>query len=56
MIFFIRHDLASTYLICSADPPEVAFVMAQAASFLVRNSAVCNILMRAGKMLASITV
>lgn len=43
------------YLICSGVPPEVAFVMAQAASFLVRNSAFCRISINTGKMFASIT-
>lgn len=43
-------------LICSGVPPDVAFVMAHAASFLVLNSAFCRISMRTGKMLASITV
>lgn len=43
-------------LICSGVPPEVALVMAQAASFLVLNSAFCRISIRTGKILASITV
>ena len=43
-------------LICSGVPPEVALVMAQAASFLVRNSAFCRISISTGKMFASITV
>lgn len=46
----------NTHLICSGVPPEVALVNAQAASFLVRNSAFCRISIRTGKMLASITV
>lgn len=45
-----------SHLICSAEPPEVALVMAQAASFLVRNSATCRIVMRGGSRLASITI
>ena len=45
-----------SYLICSAEPPEVALVMAQAASFLVRNSATCRIVMRGGSRPASITI
>lgn len=44
------------HLICSAEPPEVALVMAQAASFLVRNSATCRIVMRGGSRPASITI
>lgn len=53
-----RHPTAAweSNLICSGVPPDVAFVMAQAASFLVLNSAFCRISMRTGKMLASITV
>lgn len=43
-------------LICSGVPPEVALVMAQAASFLVLNSAFCRMSIRTGKMLASMTV
>lgn len=43
------------YLICSGVPPDVALVMAQAASFLVRNSAFCRISISTGKMLASMT-
>ncbi len=50
-----RHQQWS-YLICSAEPPEVALVMAQAASFLVRNSATCRIVMRGGSRPASITI
>ena len=37
-------------------PPDVALVMAQAASFLVLNSALDKISMRTGKILASTTV
>lgn len=48
-------DVTSTYLICSGDPPDVAFVMAQAASFRVLNSALPRISINTGKMLASIT-
>lgn len=44
------------HLICSAEPPEVALVMAQAASFLVRNSATCRIVIRGGSRPASITI
>lgn len=44
------------YLICSAEPPEVALVMAHAASFLVRNSATCRIVMSGGSRPASITI
>lgn len=50
---FYREDL---HLICSAEPPEVALVMAQAASFLVRNSATCRIVMRGCRRSASITI
>jgi len=42
-------------LICSAVPPEEAFVIAQAASLRVLNSAFDWISMRTGKMLASMT-
>lgn len=45
-----------SYLICSLEPPEVALVMAHAASFLVRNSATCRILIRGGSRPASITI
>lgn len=44
------------HLICSAEPPEVALVIAQAASFLVRNSATCRIVMSGGSRPASITI
>ena len=44
-----------THRICAGVPPEVALVMAHAASFLVRNSAFWRISMSTGKMLASIT-
>lgn len=44
-----------TYLICADVPPDVALVMAHAASFLVRNSAFWRISISTGKMLASIT-
>ena len=43
------------YLICSGEPPDVALVMAQAASFRVLNSAFPRMSMRTGKMLALIT-
>ena len=43
------------YLICSGRPPEVALVMAQAASFLVLNSALPKMSISVGMMLASIT-
>lgn len=43
-------------LICSGVPPDVALVMAQAASFLVLNSAFCRMSISTGKMFASITV
>lgn len=43
------------HLICSGVPPEVALVIAHAASFLVRNSAFCRISISTGNMLASIT-
>jgi len=36
-------------------PPDVALVIAQAASFLVLNSALCKMSIRTGKILASIT-
>lgn len=41
--------------ICSAVPPEVALLMAQAASFLMSNSAVASRLTRGATRLASIT-
>lgn len=44
-----------SYLICSGVPPDVALVMAQAASFLVRNSAFWRISINTGKILASMT-
>ena len=47
--------LPHTHLICSGVPPLVALVMAQAASFLVLNSALDWISIKTGKMLASIT-
>lgn len=43
------------YLICSGVPPDVALVMAQAASFLVRNSAFWRISINTGKIFASMT-
>lgn len=45
----------TVHLICSGVPPEVALVIAHAASFLVRNSAFCRISINTGNMLASIT-
>lgn len=57
MVLIISYEqFTTTYFICSAEPPDVALVIAQAASFLVRNSAVCKIFIRAGKILASMTV
>lgn len=44
-----------SYLICSGVPPDVALVIAQAASFLVRNSAFWRISIKTGKIFASIT-
>lgn len=58
-IILFRHFLLygeDLHLICSAEPPEVALVMAQAASFLVRNSATCRIVMRGCRRSASITI
>lgn len=46
---------ATKYLICSGVPPDVALVMAHAASFLVRNSAFWRISINIGKIFASIT-
>ena len=43
------------HLICSGEPPDVALVIAHAASFLVLNSALPNISINTGKMLALIT-
>lgn len=43
------------YLICSGEPPDVAFVIAHAASFLVLKSAFPKISIRTGNMLASMT-
>lgn len=51
-----RTALLGSDLICSGVPPDVALVIAQAASFLVLNSAFCRISIRTGKMLASMTV
>lgn len=51
-----RTALFGSDLICSGVPPDVALVIAQAASFLVLNSAFCRISIRTGKMLASMTV
>lgn len=44
-----------THFICSAVPPDVALVMAQAASFLVLNSALLRISTSIGMILLSIT-
>lgn len=44
-----------TYLIWSCVPPEVAFEIAQAASFLMSNSAVCRSCTRGAIMFAWIT-
>lgn len=43
------------YLICACVPPLVALVIAQAASFLVLNSAFLKMSINVGKMLASMT-
>jgi len=51
--FFLLY--LSTYLICSGDPPDVAFVMAQAASLRVLKSARPRMSINTGKILASIT-
>lgn len=51
----LQEEMPREYLICSGVPPDVALVMAQAASFLVRNSAFCRISISTGKMLASMT-
>lgn len=48
-------DDTRSYLICLLVPPEVAFVIAQAASFRVLNSALQRISTRAGMMFESIT-
>lgn len=56
LLFQEVYQFKGGYLICSGVPPDVALVMAHAASFLVRNSAFCKISMSTGKMLASITV
>ena len=45
----------TTYLICCAVPPDVALVIAHAASFLVLNSDLLRISTSIGTMLASIT-
>ena len=47
--------ITKTNLICSAVPPDVALVMAHAASFLVLNSALLRISTNIGIILASIT-
>ena len=44
-----------THFICSAVPPDVALVMAHAASFLVLNSALLRISTSIGIILLSIT-
>lgn len=49
------YSLHTRYLICSAVPPLVAFVTAQAASLRVLNSAFCRISINTGKIPASIT-
>ena len=49
-------DRTHKYLICSGDPPEVALVMAQAASFLVLNSALPRMSIKTGKMFVSMTL
>ena len=49
---FLPH---STYFICSAVPPDVALVIAQAASFRVLNSALLKISTSIGMILESIT-
>lgn len=53
----ITHDNGKGiwYLICSGVPPDVALVMAHAASFLVRNSAFWRISINTGKIFASMT-
>mmetsp|Transcript_9395 Transcript_9395/g.32692 ORF Transcript_9395/g.32692 Transcript_9395/m.32692 type:complete len:213 (+) Transcript_9395:258-896(+) len=49
----LMHDCDTRYLICWCVPPEVAFEMAHAASFLMSNSAVSSRWMSGGTMLAS---
>ena len=44
------------HLICSGVPPDVALVTAQAASFLVLNSALLSISISIGIIFASITI
>ena len=51
----VNTELRLFYLICSGEPPEVAFVIAHAASFLVLKSARPKISISTGKIFASIT-
>ena len=53
--FINIHTQIHEYLICSGEPPDVAFVIAHAASFLVLKSARPRISINTGNMLASIT-
>ena len=45
----------TAYLICSCDPPLVALLMAQAASFWMSNSALASSWIKGGMICASIT-
>mmetsp|Transcript_14385 Transcript_14385/g.35664 ORF Transcript_14385/g.35664 Transcript_14385/m.35664 type:complete len:234 (+) Transcript_14385:196-897(+) len=51
----LMHPCETRYLICSGEPPEVAFEIDHAASFLMSNSAVASRCTSGGMMLASIT-
>lgn len=57
-LYFLRNmkeEERMFYRICSGEPPDVALVMAQAASLRVLNSALPRMSISTGKMLASIT-
>src|SRR6056297_2204841 len=51
----LMHPCVTRYLICSLEPPEVAFEMDHAASFLMSNSAVASSSTSGGTMFASMT-
>ena len=51
----LMQPCVTRYLICAGVPPDVAFEMAHAASFLMSNSAVCSSSSSGGMMLQSIT-
>ena len=51
----LMHPCCTRYLICSGEPPDVAFEIDHAASFLMSNSAVARSWTSGGMMFASIT-